>query len=949
MCTKVLCTVVVLAFPTLTRAQSFELDTTWWTTDDEVVAIKEDTARTRVLIGGEFTRVLPPFHSAHGAVVGTVSDVLRPADARPNDRVRCAMPDGAGGWYIGGAFTAVDGALRYRLAHVLADGSLGAWAPVVNGEVNTMVAKGDTMYIGGAFSQVNGQTRVNIAAVRLSTGANVPWGGTANAQVRVLAIDGDDLFVGGDFTQASSQPRGRLAVYSTITHLLSTVWDTDLNGPVHALAFALYGVVVGGDFSAADGLARSNLTCLDRADGAVLALNPGPNDIVRCIQLSGANIYIGGDFTQVGADPRAYLALVHSAGGISSVWVNNMDAPVYSMHLTTNALYVGGQFSRAAGAIRHRAAAFRRQGDGVAPWLLPWAPAGNGTVRCLEQQGADLYIGGGFDTLGVTRPHVAILDELTGTPLAWNVGTNERVNAVTVGATHTFVVGSFDSLMTTGVVRSKMFAFENASGEPSAWSTVLNGQVNDVALHGGKVYVCGVFSQATGQPRTGFAAFDAASATLDPLDPQCTGVRKFLVRGDTLYMGGTFYYVQGVLRPCLAALLLPTGALAPFDAMINVNHIGDAVEHLVIKDERIYFTGRFAGVSGSGREDAAAVRTGTGEVLIWQPDATGYSAPLAFTGRTISLVNRNAANTQTELRAFDPVDGGIASAALVLNNAANELIALADGDLLMGGRFTEVGGRAVRHFARVNVTPTLRIRAFLQGPFDTGSRLMGNNLSQIQAMPLQEPYTAMGYVHTGGGGGETASTAIYGGLGATGIVDWVVVELRDPTDPSLIVASRSALLRCDGLVVDHTQAPLRPFGPDPDGTYHVAIRHRNHLGAMTGNPLAIGQNALADFAAGGADTFGTDAVWSGPFYSLLWSGDANFDGTIKYTGSTNDRDPILLAIGGSVPTNTAIGYFNADITMNGVVKYTGSLNDRDPLLVNTGGSVPTSVRHDPLP
>ena len=37
------------------------------------------------------------------------------------------------------------------------------------------------------------------------------------------------------------------------------------------MAFALYGVVVGGDFSAVDGLARSNLTSLDRADGAVLA------------------------------------------------------------------------------------------------------------------------------------------------------------------------------------------------------------------------------------------------------------------------------------------------------------------------------------------------------------------------------------------------------------------------------------------------------------------------------------------------------------------------------------------------------------------------------------------------------------------------------------------------------------------------------------------------------
>lgn len=73
----------------------------------------------------------------------------------------------------------------------------------------------------------------------------------------------------------------------------------------------------------------------------------------------------------------------------------------------------------------------------------------------------------------------------------------------------------------------------------------------------------------------------------------------------------------------------------------------------------------------------------------------------------------------------------------------------------------------------------------------------------------------------------------------------------------------------------------------------------------------------------------------------------NFDGTIKYTG--NDNDPVLIRIGGTVPTNTAAGYFTEDVNMDGQVKYTGNKNDRDTILVNIGGTVPTNVRVQQLP
>ena len=63
----------------------------------------------------------------------------------------------------------------------------------------------------------------------------------------------------------------------------------------------------------------------------------------------------------------------------------------------------------------------------------------------------------------------------------------------------------------------------------------------------------------------------------------------------------------------------------------------------------------------------------------------------------------------------------------------------------------------------------------------------------------------------------------------------------------------------------------------------------------------------------------------------------------------NDRDPILVAVGGTVPTATVSGYLPTDVNMDGRVKYTGSVNDRDPILVNVGGTVPTNTRVEQLP
>ncbi|MCB0808631.1 MAG: hypothetical protein KDB96_05055, partial [Flavobacteriales bacterium] len=107
-----------------------------------------------------------------------------------------------------------------------------------------------------------------------------------------------------------------------------------------------------------------------------------------------------------------------------------------------------------------------------------------------------------------------------------------------------------------------------------------------------------------------------------------------------------------------------------------------------------------------------------------------------------------------------------------------------------------------------------------------------------------------------------------------------------------------------------------------------------------------------DLAAAGTLMYGSDARISvtGTFPAeALWAGDVSFDGVVKYTGVANDRDPILLSIGGVVPTGTTTGYSAADVDLNGVVKYTGAGNDRDRLLQSVGGVVPTATRVEQLP
>ena len=252
----------------------------------------------------------------------------------------------------------------------------------------------------------------------------------------------------------------------------------------------------------------------------------------------------------------------------------------------------------------------------------------------------------------------------------------------------------------------------------------------------------------------------------------------------------------------------------------------------------------------------------------------------------------------------------------------------------------------------INITVSSGIRAsvqvFLEGPYNAGAGSMNDDLRTAGLVPTVEPYSGIGYTHVGGGG-ETTTPGVLAVTGNNAVVDWVVLELRATGDPSTVVASRSALLQRDGDVVD-TDGTSAVLFQVPAGSYHVAVRHRNHLGCMTAGAVALSASSTTiDLRSAATSTFGTQARKTVGSVQALWAGDVRFNADIKYTGSDNDRDPILQRIGGVVPTNVVSGYHPEDVDLDGNVKYTGSDNDRDPILQNIGGVVPTATRQEQLP
>lgn len=230
---------------------------------------------------------------------------------------------------------------------------------------------------------------------------------------------------------------------------------------------------------------------------------------------------------------------------------------------------------------------------------------------------------------------------------------------------------------------------------------------------------------------------------------------------------------------------------------------------------------------------------------------------------------------------------------------------------------------------------SVEAKAILSGTYDAASGLMTDQLRQLNLIPLTEPYSSLaGFVHAGGGN-ETIDPAVLLTTGSDAVVDWVFLELRDASNA--VVETKSALLLRDGSITDVDACSAVSFNA-PAGNYFLAVRHRNHLGAILAAPIAFSASAITtvDFTLLSANVLPNSMKTIGSLQGL-WSGDGNGDGVVVYQGSGSDILPITMLVF-SNPANVnfqltfpVLGYHNADLNMDGQVIYQGSNSDILPI------------------
>jgi hypothetical protein len=384
---------------------------------DAVAANGPITALERVddlvYVRGDFTKI--GIYTGSGLGLDPATGARDPRYPVFNGQVSDVLPDGQGGWFVGGDFQRVNGLAYDNLAHVRADGSLdAAFRPEVDHFVDSLATDGERIFFGGYFDRVNGRARTRVAAVDRATGtldesfkveitedadgfvpyvtelAYAPASGERGAR---LFIGADRLYAvdptSGENAAGWNGPTGRrevraLAVLGERVYVAGTRFDAfdvgtgtedegfipgpltlarrEFDGRVHVILPDGDRLLVGGGFEGTSLVALNPQT--GAVDGSFAAEFPGEvYDLARF----GDRLWVGGRFNSAQGEPATNLAAVDATTGARDRGLApRVDGPVYAL-APGEMLFAGGEIALAGYSARRGYAALQSSSGALHP------------------------------------------------------------------------------------------------------------------------------------------------------------------------------------------------------------------------------------------------------------------------------------------------------------------------------------------------------------------------------------------------------------------------------------------------------------------------------------------------------------------------------------------------------------------------------------------------------
>jgi uncharacterized delta-60 repeat protein len=558
---------------------------------------------------------------------------------------------------------------------------IDGYNPNADGQIKAFVVQPDGKAIVlGAFGNIGGAPRSKIARLNADGTADADFnpGSSFNGSAEAVVRQPDGkLIVGGVFTAYNGAPVTNLARLNADGSLdTSFATGTGPNLTVRAITLVAGGkIIIGGDFASVNGSPRTRVARLNPNGSVDTNFDPatGPNGAVLSIGLTNeGQMVIGGTFTKIGSVTSNNIARLSSDGSFDPMFnpggVGANEFVTSVKVLDDGKVLVGGQFSAFNGVNRGRIVRLNRDGSLDASFNSGGSGASN-TIRTIAvQPDGRILVGGAFASFnGVTRLAIARLTADGANDPTFDLfpGLDQSADAIAVESNGNVLAGgSFQSV--NGVTRRRIARFDSGGKLDTTFLPTqgANGAVYGLGAKGdGKVVVVGAFTSINGASRNGIARLNS-DATIDPTfnpGPGADGVifASTLQPDGKVLIGGSFTTVRGVVRNRIARL----NADATLDTSFN------------------------AGTFESNSVVVSIARQADGKIVI----AGGFSS-----------VNGAPANQIARLNADGSLDTSFNIGLGPNRGFARALAILPNGQILVGGDFTALGGTAQGHIARLN-------------------------------------------------------------------------------------------------------------------------------------------------------------------------------------------------------------------------------------------------------
>ena len=546
-------------------------------------------------LGGEFSQVGPLRMSN---LVHITADFQIDADFNPsfnNDVLALALKDNI--LYVGGIFGNVENSGRnYLVAYDLNTNSLTDFNPNPNKIVNDLEIYGDHLLVGGFFSTVSGMAQRGLAKISLESGSPVSFPSPGIGTVYDILVDGDSLYVGGTF---SGGLMGIDLVNNTEMNWNPLVTGWALSMSVQVLEKVDSVMYFGGRFNSVDGITRYNLAAVGLS-GNLMPFQPDPNEVIMGLKYHDDSLYVAGEFTEIKGLERAFCTKVDHQSGNPSEWDLELDWEANEMFLVNDDLLVGGEFNLLHGVERDNAYAFNVSSGEI----LDWTPETNfyGLTDLLIDRLRDVVYLSGY---GQNGKYLLATDASSGDSLAgWDFTSDNLVRKI------------------------------------------------DQDLVTGNIFIGGDFTTINGQPRKYLAGLDPAGNLL-PLELELDdAIYELAVATDfnTIYFSGQFENVAGETREKIAAVNLDGELLDWAPQLLNTGITAFvAVHQIVPKGDTIFLAGNFDQINGLPRHDVAAVDAVNANLFDWDVKAESLEITVLVPDNHGVLL---ASNTLSSLGSF---------------------------------------------------------------------------------------------------------------------------------------------------------------------------------------------------------------------------------------------------------------------------------------------------------